>query len=94
MRVNAFSYGSGARPADMGSSAAGQLAHGDYRVLEYGPEEEAQWVDETPVVVELAVDPLFCGHLKHDGTQCKARPVRGEELCVGHGRSAAKAAAV
>lgn len=93
MRVNAFSYGSGARPADMGSAAAGQLAHGDYRVMEYGPDEESEWVPEE-IEVAPVVDPLFCGHLKHDGSQCKARPVRGAELCVGHSRSAAKAAAV
>jgi len=36
-------------------------------------------------------DSNFCSSLTRDGAACKARPIRGSDLCVGHTRQVEKA---
>ena len=48
-----------------------------------GVTEYSDWVAPT--------DSNSCSSLTRDGAECKARPVRGTNLCVGHTRQVEKA---
>jgi len=48
-----------------------------------GVTEYADWVNPS--------DVDSCSSLTRDGAVCKARPIRGSDLCVGHTRQAEKA---
>ena len=83
-RERAISYSSDARPA--GSTGA--------RPWHYAPGEAdgarpipgvTNFVEESPVSPATA----FCSATTRAGAPCKARPVHGSDICIGHTRQMA-----
>jgi|APSaa5957512535_1039671.scaffolds.fasta_scaffold04052_10 hypothetical protein len=87
-REIAVSYGTNAVPAgSIGSVASSHYAPGSQAGARWVP-----GVSESPEISEPpASRDMFCSATTLGGTACKARPVRGSDLCQGHTRQKAAA---
>ena len=73
MRINAVAYNSNARPAGQEGRAVGGAAHGKSGNIRQVAGVSA-WEEESP----------SCSGTTKSGSECKAHPVKGTQLCAGH----------
>lgn len=76
MRANAVAYNSNARPAGQDGRAVGGSAHG-----KSGNIRQIAGVSE---FAEMPLEPASCSGQTKAGSNCKAHPIKGTELCAGH----------
>tara|TARA_R110002012_G_scaffold271952_1_gene457295 strand:- start:965 stop:1228 length:264 start_codon:yes stop_codon:yes gene_type:complete len=83
-REVALVYSSDARPAGANGVRPGHYAPGETSGARPLP-GVTEFVEEVPVSDVKA----FCSATTRAGTPCKARPVGGSDICIGHTRQSA-----
>ena len=83
-RERAISYSSDARPAGSTGARPGHYAPGQAQDARPIP-GVTNFVEESPVSLATA----FCSATTRAGAPCKARPVHGSDICIGHTRQMA-----
>ena len=76
MRANALAYNLNARPAGQDGRAVGGAAHG-----KSGNIRQVAGVSE---FAEMPLEPASCSGQTKAGSNCKAHPIKGTQLCAGH----------
>jgi len=83
-RERAIGYSSAARPAGSTGARPGHYAPGQAEDARPIP-GVTNFVEEAPVSPATA----FCSATTRAGNPCKARPVGGSDICIGHTRQSA-----
>ena len=83
-REVALVYSSNARPAGANGVRPGHYAPGEVQGARAIP-GVTEFVEEVPVSHAKA----FCSATTRAGNPCKARPVGGSDICIGHTRQSA-----
>jgi hypothetical protein len=79
-RAIALVYSRSAEPAGSRGASPSHYAPGEVSGARFVGEADIGWGPEEP---PSPVVP-FCSSTTHAGNACKARPVHGTDLCIGH----------